>query len=138
MQSSEKCCQQANATQQPSDVEAPTWCDVLAGLVTDEGPESGAAGNLKQSNVGSSESSSGSSEKQARAAVVSEVANALHFGKVEEEEIEKMTPALRSEVRISLCCCTFIETESCTHTCLWHKQQKKVVAPVYFSSIYQT
>lgn len=102
MQSGEGQCQQANGSQQQSNPGSATWRDVLAGLGADGENSlpgsSGGSGGLKKASAGSSKSSSGSSEKRARAAVVSEVANALHFGKVEEEDIEKMSAALRSEV----------------------------------------
>lgn len=99
MQSGHRTGEKGNSCQQLSPPEASTWRDVLAGLRADEdGSLAGSTGGLQKSGAGSSKSSAGSSEKRARDAVVSEVANALHFGHVEEEDIEKMSPALRSEV----------------------------------------
>lgn len=85
--------------QQLSATGSATWRDVVAGLGADDDASlPGSSGGLKQSTAGSCKSSAGSSEKRARDAVVSEVANALHFGQVAEKDIEKMSPALRSEV----------------------------------------
>lgn len=84
--------------QQLSAAGSATWRDVLAGLGADDASMPGSSGSLKRSTAGSCKSSAGSSEKRARDAVVSEVANALHFGQVAEKDIEKMSPALRSEV----------------------------------------
>jgi hypothetical protein len=106
MQSGEDHCQQVNNSEQLSDPGAASWPDILEGLGTDNDASlKGSSGDLERSSAGSSKSSTSSNEKGSRAAVVSEVANALHFGKVDEQEIEKMSSSLRSEVCTKLECC---------------------------------
>lgn len=88
-----------DATGQSADDEGSKWRSVLEKLGAHEDPSVNGSSSQKHSlSGGSSKSSSGSSEKRARAAVVSEIANALQFGKVEEQDIEKMSSDLRSEV----------------------------------------
>jgi hypothetical protein len=118
MQRCKDDCTQENGNPQPSDACANAWCDVLAGLGTDKDSSfMGSTGGLEKSSAGCSKSSASSSEKRSRAALMSEVVNALHFGKVDEQEIEKMSPALRSEVctKLESCLCANVGMRKHTH-----------------------